>query len=64
VTRPGGQVVILDWRPDAEVDQGPPRNHRLWLEQIVAWLRQAGFAEVKQIWQDADTYLVEAGDGS
>jgi ubiquinone/menaquinone biosynthesis C-methylase UbiE len=60
VLRPGARVVVLDWRPDADSDQGPPRAHRLTPEQVMAWLRAAGFAEVRQTWQDADSYLVEA----
>lgn len=64
VMRPGGRVAVLDWRPDAESDQGPPRHHRLWPEQVIDRLRQANFAHVERTWQDADTYLVEAAEGS
>ena len=50
----------MDWRPDADSDQGPPRAHHLTPEQVMAWLRAAGFASARQTWQDADSYLVEA----
>ncbi len=59
VLRPGGQVAVLDWRPDAASDQGPPRAHRLTPEQVITWLRAAGLV-AHQTWQDADSYLVEA----
>jgi len=60
VLRLGARVAVLEWRPDAESDQGPPRAHRLTPEQVMAWLRAAGFATARQTWQDADSYLVEA----
>lgn len=60
VTRPTGRVAVLDWRPDAESDDGPPRSHRLGPEQVGGYLRTAGFGEAAQTWQDEDAYLVEA----
>jgi len=60
VLHPGARVAVLEWRPDAESDQGPPRAHRLTPEQVMAWLHAAGFATAHQTWQDADSYLVEA----
>jgi ubiquinone/menaquinone biosynthesis C-methylase UbiE len=60
VLRLGARVAVLEWRPDAASDQGPPRAHRLTPEQVMAWLRAAGFAATRQTWQDADSYLVEA----
>ncbi len=59
VLRPGARVAVLEWRPDAESDQGPPRAHRLTPEQVMAWLRAAGFA-AHETWHDADAYLIEA----
>jgi len=60
VTRPGGKVAVLDWRPDAESGDGPPRSHRLSPAQIGEYLLAAGFQDAMQIWQDEDAYLVEA----
>ncbi len=60
VTKAGGRVAVLDWRPDAESDQGPPRAHRVGPEQVSERLRAAGFTHVDLTWQDADNYLVEA----
>jgi ubiquinone/menaquinone biosynthesis C-methylase UbiE len=60
VLHPGGRVAVLDWRPDAESDQGPPRSHRCTPDQVMTWLRMAGFAAARQTWQDGDAYLIEA----
>jgi ubiquinone/menaquinone biosynthesis C-methylase UbiE len=60
VVRDGRHIAILDWRPDAESDAGPPRAHRVRPDQVIARLRAAGFAQAEQTWQDADTYLIEA----
>jgi ubiquinone/menaquinone biosynthesis C-methylase UbiE len=60
VVRNGGRVAILDWRPDAEGEAGPPRTHRVRPDQLIVLLKAAGFAEAEQTWEDADNYLVEA----
>jgi ubiquinone/menaquinone biosynthesis C-methylase UbiE len=59
--RVGQRVVALDWRPDAKGEAGPPRDHRLWPHEVIASLREAGFASASQTWQDEDNYLIEAG---
>ncbi len=41
---PGGRVAILDWRPDAEPDHGPPIAHRIALSAAKISLEGAGFA--------------------
>jgi ubiquinone/menaquinone biosynthesis C-methylase UbiE len=60
VTRSGGRVAILDWRPDAASDDGPPRAHRVAPQQVIDHLRTAGFQSVALTWQDTDVYLIEA----
>jgi ubiquinone/menaquinone biosynthesis C-methylase UbiE len=55
-----GTVAVLDWRPDAVTEAGPPRHHRLSVEQVTKYLQEAGFTSVMQTWQDDDTYLLEA----
>ena len=60
VTRPGGRVAVLDWRPDAAIDTGPARSHRLSAAQVGEHLRVAGFRNKSLIWQDEEAYLVEA----
>jgi len=60
VTRGEGVVAILDWRPDAVGEGGPPRRHRLSVAQVSKFLHEAGFQSVKNTWQDDDAYLIEA----
>lgn len=60
VLRPGAHVAVLDWRPDAETDQGPPRTDRVTPEQVIGWLTTAGFTSAQKTWDDPDNYLVEA----
>lgn len=57
-----GVVAVLDWRPDAVGEAGPPRRHRVSVEQVTQYLKDAGFGSVLLTWQDDDTYLIEAKD--
>ncbi len=61
VVRANGRVAVLDWRPDAETEAGPRRAHRVSPDQVITFLQAAGFARAAQTWQDANNYLVEAG---
>jgi ubiquinone/menaquinone biosynthesis C-methylase UbiE len=58
--RIGGRVAVLEWRPDAVSEAGPPRPERLWSQDLLAVLKSAGFRRAQQIWQDDDNYLIEA----
>ncbi len=60
IVRSGGSVAVLDWRPDATGDDGPPRKHRVALQRVMEHLRRTGFQSVAQTWQDTDVYLIEA----
>ena len=60
VLKTTGKLAILDWRPDAVGNAGPPRSHRLSVQQVTKYLLQAGFKSVSQTWQDQDHYLLEA----
>jgi ubiquinone/menaquinone biosynthesis C-methylase UbiE len=60
VVKAEGAAAVLDWRPDAVGESGPPRHHRLSVEQVSGYLRQAGFQSVEKTWQDDDAYLIEA----
>ena len=42
----GGQIAVLDWRPDVEPEHGPPLHHRISATDAAADLQSAGFAEV------------------
>jgi ubiquinone/menaquinone biosynthesis C-methylase UbiE len=56
----GGRLAVLDWRPDAQRESGPPRAHRLSPQQVEEFLREAGFAGIQHVWQDEDAYLLYA----
>ncbi len=60
VLKAKGTVAILDWRPDATGESGPPRHHRVSPQHVIEYLKQAGFTSATQTWQDEDAYLVEA----
>jgi hypothetical protein len=60
VLRSGYRLAVLEWRPDAATEIGPPRRHRLSPEQLHMCLLSAGFDEFHMIWQDEDTYLAVA----
>lgn len=60
VLKSDGRLAVLEWRPDAQSEQGAPRAHRVTPSQVIAWLREAGFADAEKTWQDDDNYLVEA----
>ncbi len=60
VISPGGRAVVLDWRPDAKGDQGPPRAYRRWPVEVIRWLRRAGFDQVVLRWEDEDAYMIQA----
>jgi ubiquinone/menaquinone biosynthesis C-methylase UbiE len=60
VLRPGGTIIILDWRPDAKSVDGPPTKQRFSTEQVSHYLRSAGFELIEIAWQDDDAYLIKA----
>ncbi len=60
VLRLGGQVGLLDWRPDAVHEDGPPRHHRLDPEVIRRALQENGFRLMPSDWEDEDAYLILA----
>lgn len=60
VSRPGGQVAILEWRPDGAHQSGPPQHHRIWPDEVKRALREAGFARVTEAWRDAEAYVITA----
>ena len=55
-----GVLAVLDWSPSAEGGAGPPSAHRISAATLSKQLLDAGFASVRQTWQDTETYLLEA----
>jgi ubiquinone/menaquinone biosynthesis C-methylase UbiE len=45
VLHPGGQLLVVDWRP-GDTESGPPQHVRASAERIGEWLTSAGFTEV------------------
>jgi predicted methyltransferase len=45
--RPGGRVVVVDWKAGS-LPEGPPPEHKLARERVVAEMESAGFALVDQ----------------
>jgi len=60
VLRPGGRISLLDWRPDAVHDDGPPRRHRLDPENVRRALREGGLQLLPVTWEHEDAYLMRA----
>lgn len=60
VLRPGGRIAVLDWRPDAQSRNGPPRAHRLSSQQVEECLCAAGLTSVHLTWHNQDAYLFSA----
>jgi ubiquinone/menaquinone biosynthesis C-methylase UbiE len=63
VIRSGGQIAILEWRPDGASESKPPSDHRVWPKEIKQALQQAGFSQVAEAWRDEDAYLITAHNG-
>jgi ubiquinone/menaquinone biosynthesis C-methylase UbiE len=60
VLRPAGRIGLLDWRPDAIHDNGPPRHHRLDPEIVCGAMQESGFQLLPVTWKDEDAYLISA----
>ncbi|MFO7679925.1 MAG: hypothetical protein R6X34_07720 [Chloroflexota bacterium] len=63
IARPGERAAILEWRPDAADQSGPPGDHRVWPDQVKLALQQAGFSQITEAWRDANAYLTTAYKG-
>jgi predicted methyltransferase len=46
--RAGGRVAVVDWKP-GELPEGPPPDHKLRPEQVIAEMRAAGFEFVDSL---------------
>jgi ubiquinone/menaquinone biosynthesis C-methylase UbiE len=58
--KPGGKLAILDWRPDADPEHGPPLDHRISASDAAESVHSAGFLAVAQCPIGKYTWLVRA----
>lgn len=42
ITTPKGKIALLDWRSDQESPPGPPQEHRISAETVMAFLQSNG----------------------
>jgi len=61
VSRRNGRIAVLDWHPESQSGNGPPRHHRLSPHQLERILSEVGFGSIQTIWQDEEAYLICAG---
>jgi ubiquinone/menaquinone biosynthesis C-methylase UbiE len=60
---PGGPVVIGEFHPEGPCSGGPPREHRLAVEQIRRWCDEAGLAVAGYSRQTPENYMLVARRG-
>lgn len=46
LTKPGGQVLVVDWRP-GDSPKGPPQELRATADELEAYLERAGFVRAR-----------------
>ena len=63
ILRKGGRIAILDWRSDAGHPPGPPLDHRISAESVVATLRSDGWTPAHPVNVGKYSHLVEATRG-
>lgn len=56
--RPSALAVVAEFHPDSPCEQGPPRSHRLFPEQVQAWGESAGFLVLNYQRQTPEHYMV------
>ena len=59
ILKPDGRIAILDWRPDAAPEPGPPLAHRLSAESAALELDEAGFHHVTSAHAGHYSWLVQ-----
>jgi ubiquinone/menaquinone biosynthesis C-methylase UbiE len=43
ILRPSGRIAIVDWRRDVDQPLGPPLDHRVTADDVIAMLRSRGW---------------------
>ena len=50
VLQPGGRLLIVDWEKKVEAcEQGPPLDHRVYVEEVIEVLQEVGFSNVEKV---------------
>ncbi|MBI5885418.1 MAG: methyltransferase domain-containing protein [Deltaproteobacteria bacterium] len=57
--RPGGKLVIIDWKKQQE-EHGPPEAERITEEEAAAFIASAGFKDVATSSMNASHYMITA----
>jgi ubiquinone/menaquinone biosynthesis C-methylase UbiE len=60
VLKPAGRIALLDWSPDVERVGGPPLEHRIASDDVVAELGAAGFRDAAAMRVGKYSWLVQA----
>lgn len=60
ISVPGARIAILDWRDDCAPPPGPPQDHRISNQAVVAFLQSKGCADVVSRHVGQYGYLVTA----
>ncbi len=58
--RPGGLLVVADWRPEGSTEHGPRPEHRVAPDVALAEMRDAGFAHAREDRLYSDHWVVTA----
>ncbi|RME24379.1 MAG: methyltransferase domain-containing protein [Deltaproteobacteria bacterium] len=58
VLAPRGALLVVDWRPDAAIDEGPPRQHRLSEQKAAEIFGTAGLEVIERPVLYTDFYSI------
>ncbi len=64
ILRPGGKLVIVDWRSDLPAPPGPPPEYRVSSDQVQTTLQDRGWQVMETTTVGMYSHLILAGFGS